>query len=827
MSHPTTSAVGPEADVNSGAIMELLKEDTAGIYEISGEIGRGGMAFVFLATETSLGRRVAIKVLPPDLTYGPGMVERFKREARTSATLDHPNIIPVYRVSSGGKLFWYSMKYFEGRSLERYLAETGPLSMDVALRIIDQVADALDFAHERGVIHRDMKPANVLLDARRRAIVTDFGIAKAVTAGTITTAGAVLGTPHYMAPEQWDGKNLTGATDQYACAVMMYQMLLGRLPFQRDSLAELMSAHVTQIPDFAPLRARVGAEIARVMSQAFAKDPELRYRTVSAFVEQLHKAAATAPAAEPPASPVPPRVKEERELLSTEVITTRLEPVASKPDELPTVPIASKAAEPVSRTNEPADARVTPPRAIPPEGVPRPRSEPQPRPQPARVESPRAQHIRPRIRHVPNITPIETSDESNGLKIAAVLLVVIAAAAGIYGWIKNSSTPVPAATASLWRLPVRASSGLPDGGVEHTCAITEGSKAICWGGNTFGQLGDTIAPQGLPVLVSTDSVRQVVAGDNHTCALDTTGSVWCWGDNTSGQLGSVTTLECRVGTGRRTPCSATPVAGPSVKATSITAGGSHTCALEERGRAICWGNNYQGQLGSTSRETSVPVLGNYTFATVAAGGSHTCGIVPSGILMCWGSNQFGQLGTRSRDERCGPTPQTQVGCSRQPLPVASQGRFTSVSAGGAHTCALARDGQAFCWGSNRVGQLGTGTTEDSPVPFIVRGGRRYTAIATGRDFTCALAIGNTVWCWGSNADGQLGTGSEATIGPEPVQVALDVPARSLGTGAAHACVVQQNNRVSCWGTGTAGQLGATRSSRTPASVSPELTANRR
>jgi serine/threonine-protein kinase len=130
------------------------------------ELGRGGMAIVYEARDAHLGRKVAIKVLPPELTFGRGLVERFKREARTAATLDHPHIIPIFRVSTGGRLFWYVMKYLEGESLAEHVKREGARLFDVAVDVLEQVADALQYAHDHGVVHRDVKPANMMLDQR-------------------------------------------------------------------------------------------------------------------------------------------------------------------------------------------------------------------------------------------------------------------------------------------------------------------------------------------------------------------------------------------------------------------------------------------------------------------------------------------------------------------------------------------------------------------------------------------------------------------------------------------------------------------------------------
>jgi serine/threonine-protein kinase len=200
------------------------------------------MAMVYLATETALGRKVAIKVLPPELTFGHG-VERFKREAKTAAGLDHPNIIPVYRVATGGKLFWYAMKFLEGRSLEDLLKEKQRLPLKDTIAILDQVADALDYAHEHKVVHRDIKPANVMLDSRNRVVVTDFGIAKALTEGTLTASGSVIGTPFFMSPEQGMGKAVSGASDQYSVGVMAYRMLSGHVPFDGESAIDILHKH--------------------------------------------------------------------------------------------------------------------------------------------------------------------------------------------------------------------------------------------------------------------------------------------------------------------------------------------------------------------------------------------------------------------------------------------------------------------------------------------------------------------------------------------------------------------------------------------------------
>ncbi len=275
-------------DMSAFAHMEkLLREETAGEFVVGKLLGRGGMAVVYLAEETRLGRKVALKVLPPELTFGHG-VERFLREAKTAATLDHPHIIPIYRIASGGKLFWYAMKFLEGQSLDDVLKERGAYSLEETLVILEQVADALDYAHERKVIHRDIKPANVMLDQRDRVIITDFGIAKALTEGALTASGSVIGTPYFMSPEQGMGKPVTGAADQYSVAVMAFRMLSGHLPFDGDSAIDILHKHcMMEAPRLDESMPHLPQHVVAAVEKAMAKKADERFPNIKAFVSAM------------------------------------------------------------------------------------------------------------------------------------------------------------------------------------------------------------------------------------------------------------------------------------------------------------------------------------------------------------------------------------------------------------------------------------------------------------------------------------------------------------------------------------------------------------
>jgi serine/threonine-protein kinase len=246
------------------------------------------MGVVYLATEIQLRRRVAIKVLPPALTFGEQTIQRFRREAQMAAGLDHPNIIPIHRVSSGGELLWYSMKLLEGKSLDTILKEKERLGLEETIGILDQVADALDYAHRRGVIHRDIKPGNIVLDDVGRVTVTDFGIAKEVQEGSVTTSGALLGTPYYMPPEQYLAGGISGAADQYSLAVVAYQCLAHRVPFDAASAYELLNKHASEAPPpLADFRPDLPPHACAAIERALAKQPEDRFATVKEFVDAL------------------------------------------------------------------------------------------------------------------------------------------------------------------------------------------------------------------------------------------------------------------------------------------------------------------------------------------------------------------------------------------------------------------------------------------------------------------------------------------------------------------------------------------------------------
>ena len=266
----------------------LLREATLGEYDVLGELGRGGMAAVYLAHEMALDRKVAIKVMSPSLVHGDGMIERFKREARTAASLSHPNIIPVYAVRETDELLYFVMKFISGRPLDSVLQELGPLPIPMVQMILQQVGGAFGYAHRRGIIHRDIKPANIMIDDEGWAVVTDFGIAKVSQAEGLTMTGMTVGTPTYMSPEQCMAQDVTGASDQYSLGIVAYEMIAGRPPFAGGSMMAIMYGHFNDPPPpIENVRPDCPDDLRLAVLRMLAKDPAERWPNMEVAVEAI------------------------------------------------------------------------------------------------------------------------------------------------------------------------------------------------------------------------------------------------------------------------------------------------------------------------------------------------------------------------------------------------------------------------------------------------------------------------------------------------------------------------------------------------------------
>ncbi|PYP73972.1 MAG: hypothetical protein DMD41_03780 [Gemmatimonadetes bacterium] len=264
-------------------VREQLKEE----YDILDELGRGGMAIVFKARERQLERDVAIKVLPFSLAFDKEFVERFQREARTSAKLEHPSIIPIYRVGKNGRVIYFVMKFLRGKPLSSVLAGRGALPPAEIRKILVDVGRALAYAHRSGIVHRDVKPDNIMFDEHGQAVVTDFGIAKAATGGKLTGTGMAIGTPHYMSPEQARAQNLDGRSDIYSLGVVAYQCLTGQVPFDGEDSFSIGYKHIMEELPTPRLDSMEKRELFEIVKKMMAKAPDERFQTADDLVGVL------------------------------------------------------------------------------------------------------------------------------------------------------------------------------------------------------------------------------------------------------------------------------------------------------------------------------------------------------------------------------------------------------------------------------------------------------------------------------------------------------------------------------------------------------------
>lgn len=268
--------------------MHVIGNKLGGRYEILDRIGGGGMAVVYKAIDILLNRVIAVKVLRPQYAIDDDFVYRFRREAQAAASLSHPNVVSIYDVGVEGDVHYIIMEYVEGSTLKEYITSNGPLSLEEAIEFTRQIAEALDHAHHNQIIHRDIKPHNILMGSNRRVKVTDFGIARAVTSSTITHTGSVLGSVHYFSPEQARG-GLTGEkSDIYSLGIVLYEMLTGKLPFSGDSPISVALKHLQEsYTEPRELNSEIPQSVENVILRSLAKDPLQRYASARELIKDL------------------------------------------------------------------------------------------------------------------------------------------------------------------------------------------------------------------------------------------------------------------------------------------------------------------------------------------------------------------------------------------------------------------------------------------------------------------------------------------------------------------------------------------------------------
>lgn len=284
---PTSETVAFVA-YNDDPMLAQMRLVLGGEYELERECGRGGMAAVFKAMDVSLRRPVALKVMLPGAAVGGAVAERLRREARRAAALDHPNIVPIYKVGEAGGIHYIVMKFIEGRPLDAIIDGQGALPIAVVVAVLRATASALGYAHESGTVHRDIKSSNILIDQEGRVYVSDFGLARAAEDSKVTPSGAVVGTPSFMSPEQCSGAPVGPQGDQYSLGIVGFHMLAGTAPFEASSVLAVVQHHYfTPAPDLTKIRNDVPDALASIIRRCVEKNPARRFTNTSDLVTAL------------------------------------------------------------------------------------------------------------------------------------------------------------------------------------------------------------------------------------------------------------------------------------------------------------------------------------------------------------------------------------------------------------------------------------------------------------------------------------------------------------------------------------------------------------
>src|SRR5437588_6907026 len=312
----------------------LLNTLFDGRYRIVRKLGTGGMANVYLAEDEVLGRRVAIKILNDRHAGDEQFIERFRREAKNAAALSHPNIVSIYDRGEAEGTYYIAMEYLDGRSLKELIVSRGPAPVNVAIDYVRQILAALRFAHRHGIVHRDIKPHNVLVDAEGRLKVTDFGIARA-GASQMTEAGSIIGTAQYLSPEQAKGSPVDQTSDLYSVGVVLYELLTGTVPFGGDTPVEIAMKHLSSVPEPPSAhRAEIPRDLDYVVMRALAKDPAERYQSaeeMSADLARVQRGSHVSPATEEAATAIISRPPPVVSPAASTAVTRQQPPVSYAP----------------------------------------------------------------------------------------------------------------------------------------------------------------------------------------------------------------------------------------------------------------------------------------------------------------------------------------------------------------------------------------------------------------------------------------------------------------------------------------------------------------
>lgn len=690
-------------------------------------IGRGGFSKVYRAHQVEFDRDVALKVLDIDAET-EGARHAFERECGLAGRLtDQPNVITVFRsdfVPGTGEPY-IVMEFASGGSLAAAIAERGHLPVAEALDITIQIAGALESAHRHGVVHRDVKPENVVFRRSGQPALTDFGIA-AVAGYAATSMSAQALTPLHAAPELFRGEASTPTSDVYGLGSTLFAMLEGHPPF--GHLGDLPMAVLVKVLSDEPPKVtsqKVPARLDAVIASMLAKTPEERPHLTEVIDElQFLQRELGLPVTTPVLMDGDPdQVLHPSDLTPSAAASSWTQRPNARRRKIVVGSIAALVVAIIAGVGIAMASNGSSPDYVEPlDGI--------------------------------GVKQIALADEHGcALLTNSTVECWGNAVQGQLGSGSLTGSRVPVSVKGLdnvTQIAVQAT---------HGCAVTTAGELWCWGVNEDGEMGTgTLEPENQPTPVKAllDQVKMVSISEYATCALRIDGTVWCWGAAADSFLGQPIAEK-----NRPTP---TQIPGMSNVA-QLTGGNYHTCALKASGSVECWGNNEKGQLGRGRNSTQekkgdspAPVVGISDVVDLSLGFFHTCAVLRDTTVKCWGLNDAGQLGDGTTED------------SNRPVAVPGLSGVKQLAAGESHTCALLVDQQVKCWGSDEFDQLGTSESRSSRSPEHADLVAPATQIAAGNAFNCAGSTSH-LQCWGINTAGQLAQGNTKRL-HSPVNVRL-------------------------------------------------------
>ncbi len=797
------------------------------------KIGAGGFGKVFLALQNPLFRlKGALKLIEfpsENVMLTQALLEKFQGEAEALADLTHPNIVRLLKYGTHNKQPYLVMEFVDqGRTLRQEIqrrarAKSGFEHSELQT-IFDQVLNGLAAAHEQNIIHRDVKPENVMLQSvvgnPFHVRILDFGTAKFVENRADTKWP--LGSPSYMAPEQVNLKGIGPWSDLYAVTVMIFELLTGRRPFPGSTENEIVKNKLDE--SFDPLLALERFDFPRVVHSFLEKglqsDPEDRYRDAEELrqaMTEVFDALSEHPGTYGAQGVELTALLDSGDLMDVDqnAETKQASPPPIDDDisgansvdstlatrEAGTGESDAESGDAENEASASVDSGASVPEAI----------------------------VQDRVDTTAELTSADPEQTSRSRRSGASSWIYFVAGAVLLavvltiGYFVDQAANKKVSSAVL-AASTHAYNSTQDAEVDSR--LTASRNASLGAASNQVSLALEAAPVE-PVEAEEPArlIQKVVAGKFHTCAL-VRSKVRCWGANFEGELG----IGREGAIGDDEPAHRADWVEFDSPIVDVDASGdrqaSYTCVRLENGKVRCWGANEHGQLGlGHTREigkenavTSVPPISLGASAMQIAVGaskfaSHSCALLEGGDLRCWGGNNYGQLGLSHR---------TDVGDDEVPASVAPVSVGVDVArvfAGKYHTCVLSHAGAARCWGWNSQGQLGLGHTQDigddelpSASANVTLEGVTLVDLALGRRHTCSLDDRGKVRCWGWNSHGQLGVGHTRDIGDdeavsEASAVELGAPATAVTTGANHSCALLESGAIRCWGDNRFGQLG--------------------